>query len=193
MIASLRGQIKAIRKGMLIVEVGGVGYGIHVPPSLLEDGCDIGRMIDLHTHLHVRENEIALYGFASVEELELFELLLGVTGIGPRTALAIVSTFAPETLRAVIAQGNALALTRIPGVGRKTAQRLLVELKEKVGFAGETATANVPSPADVEVINALTALGYSLAEAQSAVAALPPEAKSLDERILAALRFFGSS
>jgi|YNPNPStandDraft_1061719.scaffolds.fasta_scaffold04399_3 Holliday junction DNA helicase RuvA len=192
MIASLRGQIKAIRKGMLIVEVGGVGYGVHVPPSLLENGCDVGRMIDLHTHLHVRENEIALYGFGTLEELELFELLLGVTGIGPRTALAIVSTFAPETLRAVLAQGDPLALTRIPGVGRKTAQRLFVELKEKVGLAGG-ATANVPSPADMEVISALTALGYSLAEAQSAVAALPPEAKSLDERILAALRFFGGS
>ena len=163
-----------------------------MPPALLDTGCDVGRMIDLLTHLHVGENEIALYGFSSLEELELFELLLGVTGIGPRTALAIVSTFAPETLRAVLAQGDPLALTRIPGVGRKMAQRLFVELKEKVGLTGRAAT-NAPSPADVEVISALTALGYSLAEAQSAVAALPPEAKSLDERILAALRFFGSS
>jgi len=192
-IASLRGQLKAIREGALIVDVGGVGYLVHVPGSLLSEGLATGQVIELHTHTHVRENELALYGFRTPEELDLFLLLIKVNGIGPRTALAILSTLAPETLRGAIARGDAQALMHIPGIGRKTAERLVVDLKDKVGVAGAVLTAAAPTPVDVDVINALTALGYSLAEAQAAVAALPKEAKDLDRRILAALQFLGSS
>jgi Holliday junction DNA helicase RuvA len=192
-IASLRGQIKAIRDGSVIIDVRGVGYQVHVTNSLLSESLSAGQMIELYTHTHVRENELALYGFRTIEELDLFTMLLKVSGIGPRTAMAILSTFAPETLRGAIARGDTLALTRVPGIGRKTAERLVVDLKDKIGVAASTLVTPVLGQTDVDVINALTALGYSLAEAQGAVAALPEDAKELDQKILAALRFLGGS
>lgn len=192
MIASLRGTIRAIRESWVVVEVGGVGYQVYVPGALLSELTHIGQPVELYTYTHVRENELALYGFRTFEELDLFTMLLKVSGIGPRTALSILSAFSPETLRGVIAQGDALALTRVPGIGRKTAQRLIMDLKDKV--EGPTG-ALLPSglAADADVLNALTALGYSLAEAQTALAAVPKDIEALDERILAALRYLGSS
>lgn len=191
MIASLRGQLQAVRSDALIVDIGGVGYLVHVPRSFLEQIEHIGQTIELHTHLAVRENDLALYGFGSPEELELFVVLIGVSGIGPRTALAALSVFSPETLRGIVAQGDTAALMRIPGVGRKTAQRLVLDLRDRLG---EVTTAWSPglSSADADVINALTTLGYSVAEAQTAVGNLPPETTDLDERILEALRYLGS-
>jgi holliday junction DNA helicase RuvA len=194
-IASLRGQLKALRNSAVIVEVGGVGYLVHVPTPLLNDLGHIGQVVELYVHTHVRENELALYGFRTQEELDLFDLLLGVTGIGPRTALAILAGFSPETLRGAIAQGDVAALTRVPGIGRKTAQRLLLDLKDKVSPVGALPEAQWMAgfdAADADVVNALTALGYSVAEAQSALAAVSPEVQGLDARILAALRVFGS-
>ena len=193
MIASLRGQLKAIRDGSVIVDVGGVGYLVHVTSSLLSESPASGQIIELYTHTHVRENELALYGFRSLEELDLFLLLIKVNGIGPRTAMAILSTFAPETLRGAIARGDVLALTHIPGIGRKTAERMVLDLKDKIGAAVGPLVAPALGTVDADVINALTALGYSVAEAQTAVGALPPEAKELDQRILAALQFLGGS
>ena len=187
MIASLSGQVQAVRAASLVVQVAGVGYELHVPQPVRSQ-AHVGQMIELWTHLHVRENEIALYGFATIAELELFTLLLGVNRIGPRTALAVISTFAPETLRRAVAQGDLTALARIPGVGPKTAQRLLLDLKEKIGAGVEVAASGPLSPMDADVINALTALGYSVAEARGALNAVPPETETLDERILAALR-----
>ena len=191
MIASLRGQLQAVRKDSLIVDVGGVGYQVFVPRSLLDQPGRIGQTVELHTHLAVRETEVALYGFRTPEELELFAVLLGVSGIGPRTAVAALSVFSPEALRDIVVQGDATALTRIPGVGRKTAQRLVLDLRDRLGEA-TAAWSPAATPADADVINALTALGYSVAEAQAAVGNLPSDVSELDERILAALRFLGS-
>lgn len=190
MIASLRGQLQAVRSDALVIDVGGIGYLVYVPRSILDQPGHIGQIIELHTHLVVRETEIALYGFRAPEELELFSVLIGVSGIGPRTALAALSVFSPETLRGIVTQGDAAALTRIPGVGRKTAQRLVLDLRDRLGEAA--AWPPTATPADADVINALTALGYSVAEAQTAVGNLPAEAAELDERILAALRYLGS-
>lgn len=192
MIASLRGQLQAVRADSLIVDVGGVGFQVNVPRSLIEQIGHVGQTVELHTHLVVRETELTLYGFAAPEELELFSVLIGVTGIGPRTALAALSVFSPETLRGIVSQGDAVALTRIPGVGRKTAQRLVIDLRDRLGQAAE-AWAAAPTSADTEVINALTALGYSVVEAQTAVGNVPAETTELNERILAALRYLGSS
>jgi Holliday junction DNA helicase RuvA len=176
----------------MVVEVGGVGYYVHVTRSVLEDPPRLGHTIELHTHLHVRETEIALYGFRTIDELDLFSILLNVSGIGPRTALAALSAFSPETLRGAIAQGDANVLTRIPGIGRKTAQRLMLDLKDRIGPPTEPWVATMPQEGDVDVLNALTALGYSLAEAQGALGAIADESTELDERILAALRYLGS-
>ena len=193
MIASLRGQLKAIRDGAIIVDVGGVGYLVHVTNSLLSESVASGQIVELYTYTHVRENELALYGFSSLEELDLFLLLIKVNGVGPRMAMTILSTFAPETLRSAIARGDAAALAHIPGIGRKTAERLVLDLKDKIGVGVGASAMSVSRAVDADVLNALTALGYSVAEAQAAIAALPPEVKELDQRILAALQFLGRS
>jgi Holliday junction DNA helicase RuvA len=191
-IASLRGQVQALRENELVLRVGDVGYAVHVPRSMLDGRTRVGQIVELWTYTYVRENEIALYGFETLEERDLFVILLGINGIGARTALSILSTFAPETLRTAIIQGNAEALTRIPGIGRKTAQRLLLDLKDKIGIASEVWPAAALQEMDLDVINALTALGYSVSEAQTALGAVPKEIEALDERILAALRAMGS-
>ena len=192
MIASLSGQLKAVADQQIVVEVHGVGYRVHVTRTLLEQIPGIGQFVELHTRMYVRENDLSLYGFRTVRERDLFDLLLEVSGIGPRTALACLSAFAPETLHSLIAQGDAAALTRVPGVGRKTAQRLVLDLRERLGGAEEILATPSLSEADADVINALTALGYSLSEARSALGAIPEDVKALDERILAALRVLGS-
>lgn len=191
MIASLKGQLKAIRKDSLVVEVSGVGYVVRVPATLAGQGLHVGQPIELHTHLYVRENELALYGFQTADELELFDVLITVNGIGPRTALGALSAFAPETLRGMIAQGNASALTRIPGIGRKTAERMVVDLRDKIGPAGEARPMTAFKEGDADVLNALTALGYSLVEAQEALASVDADVQGLDQRILESLRYLG--
>ncbi|MBC7315615.1 MAG: Holliday junction branch migration protein RuvA, partial [Chloroflexi bacterium] len=167
MIASLEGCIKAVRPHSLILEVAGVGFEVYPPTPLLES-VRVGQPLALYTYMHVREGNITLYGFLTLEEHDLFEALLGVNGIGPRTALSVLSMLSPDALRAIIAQGNAAALARIPGLGAKTAQRLILDLKDKIGLPVGAVSLSPLQEADVDVINALTALGYSLAEAQRA-------------------------
>ncbi|MHB1295423.1 MAG: Holliday junction branch migration protein RuvA [Anaerolineae bacterium] len=191
MIASLRGQVRAVRGDSVVLEVGGVGYAVYVPVSLL-DRLTVGTLVELHTYMVVRETAISLYGFETLEEREVFVTLLGVTGIGPRTALSTLSALSPDLLRNAIAQGDAAALARVPGLGRKMAQRLVLDLREKIGAASGSALSSPLSTADTDVLNALTSLGYSVVEAQDAVRALPEDAKELDERILTALRFLGN-
>ncbi|MCD6519949.1 MAG: Holliday junction branch migration protein RuvA [Anaerolineae bacterium] len=190
MIASILGEIQAIRKDSLVIQVGGVGFCVYVPNSLLNGSLHVGQTVELYTHMCVRENDISLYGFRTPEEEQIFGTLLGISGIGPRLALSILSALPPESLRTAIAQGDVSLLTRIPGIGPKTAQRLLFNLREKIGDLSEPQLP--PSQEDTEVLNALTALGYSISEAQRALAAIPQDVQGLDERILAALRFLGS-
>lgn len=190
MIARLHGKVASVGQDSLVVDVGGVGYRVRVPRSLLEELRGTGDTVTLYTHLHVRENELALYGCASEEELGLFETLLGVSGIGPRSAMNIVSNVPAEMLRDAIARGDAAALARVPGVGKRTAERLVTELKGKLGEA-EASPLGALSAGDAEVIAALTALGYSVAEAQQALASLPRAGDlPLEERIRLALRSF---
>jgi len=190
-IASVKGKLQAVGDHYVVVDVGGVGFRVRTTQTLV-DHATPGKTIELHTHMVVRENEISLYGFESTEEVDLFGVLLGVTGIGPRTALNILSAFSPETLRGVIGQGDVAALARVPGIGRKTAQRLALDLKDRLGAGGPGAAMPSLSAADADALNALTALGYSLSEAQEALSAVPPDVQGLDERILAALRALGS-
>lgn len=193
MIASVQGVLAAKGKDHVIVDLGGVGLKVFVPTSSLDRLGSPGQKISLVTHLHVRENELALYGFASVEERELFELLLGVSGVGPRTALNMISALSPEVLREAIARGDVASLTRIPGIGKKVAERLVVDLRDKIGAAGARET--VPfvglTAAEAEVVAALTSLGYSVMEAQEAVRSLPDEKLELEEQLLLALRYLG--
>ena len=192
MIAFLRGRLLSSGEDGVVIEVGGVGLRAQVPEGVRRDLPRLGQVVELHTHMVVRENDISLYGFATVEELELFRVLLGVTGVGPRTALATLSAFSPEALRSVIASGNAAALARTPGIGRRTAERLLLDLKDRLGpFEGVAPAGVLTAPEDAEVLSALTSLGYSQAEAQAAIATIPEGVDGLDARILHALRNLG--
>jgi holliday junction DNA helicase RuvA len=191
-IATLRGQVRAVQSDSLIVEVGGVGYRVFCVGGLLSGKVHTGQTIELYTHMCVRENDITLYGFVSEEEQGLFALLVGVNGIGPRTALAALSSLSPDLLRSAIVREDLDVLTRIPGVGPKTARRLMLDLRDRLKAVTGVEGMAVPDQEDVDVINALTALGYSVAEASNALEAIPDEVQALDERILAALRVLSS-
>ena len=190
MIASLRGKLAAIGEDHIIVNVGGVGFKVRVPTPLLEKLGDPGREVELYTHLHVRENELSLYGCETAEELDFFQLLLEVSGIGPKTALAILSNAPLDILRQAIAQGDVDTLLRIPGIGRKTAERLILELRGKIEM-GRVALLAKGGRLDAEAIEALTSLGYNLSEAQGALKALSREELTLEERVLLALQYLG--
>jgi Holliday junction DNA helicase RuvA len=189
MIARLRGTVEAISKETLIIMVGGVGFRVMASAAARQAANAPGRSVELYTHLHVRENELALYGFASEQELELFQLLLGVSGIGPKAALAVLAAAPPATLRAAIANEQ-VDLLRVPGVGPKTAKAIVLHLKDKVGAGLAPAEVSYLTDADTEVIAALTALGYSVVEAQTALAALPRQELPIEERIRLALAYF---
>ena len=183
MIASLEGRVLAKLDDGVILNVGGVGYRVRLTAPLLAQARE-GDELFCFTHLAIRENEWSLYGFQTQEELELFELLLTVQGVGPKAALSMLSVMEPQSVAGAIAGEQAAMLTRIPGIGQKTAQRIVLDLKNKVGIyaTGMTATSS-----DTDAISALTALGYSVAEAQSALKALEP-GLSLEEKIFAALQ-----
>jgi len=194
MIASLRGQVAALTPDSVVVDVAGVGYRVFVPGPLVS-GLALGGGVTLHTHLVVRENELALYGAGEPETLALFVQLLTVNGVGPRLAMAMLSAMPASTLAACIAAEDVVALTRVNGVGRKTAQRVVLDLKGKLSdFAadGSPIPAGALSAEDGEALAALAALGYSTAEARRALAAagVDPDA-SVESRIFAALRTLG--
>ena len=190
MIAHIRGSIEFVGKDHLIVNLGSVGLRVFVPATT-RDVAGVGKIIDLFTHLHVRENEWTLYGFPAQDELEIFELLLGVSGVGARTALAVLGAASPEQLRAAIAHEQAEVLTRVPGIGPKTAKSIIFHLKDKVGIVTAGTQIAYLSDADTEVIAALTGLGYSIIEAQTALASLPRDAsQAVEERIRLALNYF---
>jgi Holliday junction DNA helicase RuvA len=192
-IASLRGTVAATGKDYVVLVVGGVGFQVSVPQTLLDGLSGPGQEVTLHTHLHVRENDLALFGCDSEEELALFRLLLGVSGIGPKVALSILSSLPPDQLQAAIAQEDVVMLARVPGIGPKTAKKLVFDLKDKIAvevMVGEPRP--VLTDADADLIAALTTLGYSVAEAQEAIRALPPEPLPLEERVRLALAYFAS-
>jgi Holliday junction DNA helicase RuvA len=193
MIASLRGTVEAIGSEWAIINVGGVGFKVYMPTSTLSELGAAGEEARLHTHLHVREDHVTLYGFTSAPELGLFQTLLGVSGIGPKLAVAMLSTMNVEKLTTAIATGNVEILTEVPGVGKKIASRVILELKDKIS-AGWVTTPGVKLAAEnTEVMTALNSLGYSVSEASQAMAALPLDSKlNLEEKIRLALQYFGS-
>ncbi len=171
--------------------MGGISLRVLAPASTIARLGPLGEPVALQTHLYVREDNLALYGFATAEELQLFELLLTVAGVGPRLALALLSGAPVDTLRLAIGTGNADLLTGIPGIGKKLAGRIVLELKGKVDVRGMPAAAATAASADADVLAALTNLGYSVADAQSAIQALPADSNlSTEEKILLALRHF---
>ena len=192
MIASVEGRIRAVTKDALVVDIGGIGLRVACPQPTLAV-ARAGEPIFLHTHLVVREDELALIGFATDEELGLFEKLIGVSGIGPRLGLAILSAMAPDALRLAISQEQPDLLARVPGIGNKTAQKIVLELKDKIGPVEVAEGLVALTEADAAVIDALTALGYSIVEAQRAVQALPRDLTDVEDRLRRALASFSRS
>ena len=194
MIASLEGTVGAIAADSLVIEVGGIGYRVFAAPSVLA-GAAAGGRLKLHTHHLVREDQQALYGFKTAEELGFFNLLLTVTGVGPKVALAIVGSRPTADLQLAIMTGDQAVLVAIPGIGKKLAERVIFELKEKVAAAGVAAVSadvvGTRGAAETEVVAALQALGYSQGEARAASRTALADATiggTLEERVKAALR-----
>ena len=178
MIGSVRGSVlERMATGEVLVEVGGVGYRVLVPLSALQS-LQPGTPAFLFTHLHVREDAMVLYGFPTRDERDTFEVLLGASGVGPKLALAILSVHQPSSLRRVLLEDDLDALTLVPGVGKRTAQRLLVDLKARLDVPDVdlvAAEAGSPDRARAEVREALTGLGYAADEVRSVMGQLPED------------------
>jgi Holliday junction DNA helicase RuvA len=202
MIANVEGRLSAVEKDAIVVQIGGIGFRVHVPKGLLAQcgpggGTSVGSTLSLYTHLHVREDELTLYGCATDDELRLFELLLGVSGIGPKVGLALLSTLSADEVRVAIASEQADVLSRVPGIGKKTAQRIILDLRDKVQVPGDVALSQPGAASemlaeDEDVIGALTMLGYSVVEAQAALQRVPVDVRGVEERLRAALAYFGA-
>jgi holliday junction DNA helicase RuvA len=191
-IASVEGVVGAIAGDSLVIEVGGIGYRVFAAPAVIATATTGGRL-KLHTYHLVREDQQALFGFRTSEELGFFNLLLTVTGVGPKVALAIVGSRPTADLQLAILQQDQAVLVSIPGIGKKLAERIIFELKEKVSAAGIAAgtSAAVSTASEGEVVAALQALGYSLGEAREAsrlAVSDPAVGAGLEERVKAALR-----
>lgn len=186
MIGSLRGPVTHVGIDHVLVELGGIGYRVVVSPANLAR-LRPGSEAHLFTHHLVREDQQALFGFAKVEELAFFELLMTVSGVGPRLALAITAAHAVTKLQLAIVGDDVDVFTSVSGVGRKTAQRIILELKEKVHAAG-IAAGGGGTAADSDVVAALESLGYTATEARRAAGAVAGGERELDARIKAALQ-----
>jgi Holliday junction DNA helicase RuvA len=187
MITAIRGILETTSSDWVQVQVGGVSLQVYVPASTIGEIGPTGSTIHLHTHLAVKDDAFTLYGFASAEGLRIFQLLLGVSGIGPRLALALLSALGPYNLAAAIGSGDEAALYQVSGVGKKTAGRIVLELGERLQKEGmPVSDGGVP---DSETVSALMALGYSTQEARNAlrISDLPPDA-SMEERLRQALQ-----
>lgn len=190
MIGRLRGTLVARGAETLIVDVAGVGYEVAVTPGFLADLPAVGDEIVIHTHLHVREDQLALFGFPSAEDRDLFRVLLGASGVGPKVALAILATLPPPALRRAVVAEDTATLTTVPGIGARTAQRLIIDLRARLDLPdGEVVgTGTVLA----EVRSALEGLGYQAAEIREAMSGLGDEGEAAD-LLRAALRRLGSS
>jgi holliday junction DNA helicase RuvA len=187
MIAGIEGKLQSRNAQGAVIKVGGVSFYVQMPSSTQSTLGNIGNTVSLYTNMQVREDSITLYGFATAEEEETFRILLTVTGVGPKVALSVLSAMNPGQLALAISSGNADMLCHIPGVGKKTASRLLLELKDKI----QGITVGAATPDGNELTSALLSLGYSPSEVTAAIAALPNKPDMpLEEKIRLALQHF---
>lgn len=190
MIASLNGTIILRENSSLVVEVGGVGLQVYAPASLCER-VHLGERLLLYTYLVVRQDALTLYGFESLDGREIFTQLLTVNGVGPRVAMSILSALEPDTIRRAVFHEQTELLSRVPGVGKKTAQKILLQLHDRIKTMEGLGPVAAFSEADTGVLDALTSLGYSVIEAQAAIQQIPPGAPDdVEERLRLALGYF---
>ena len=192
MIASLHGKLESLGSDGAVINVGGIGFKVQMPAGVLSNLGAPGTEVNVHTHTHVREDNISLYGFSSSEELWLFETLIGVSGLGPKLALTMLSALTPEQITTAIATSSTDVLELVPGIGKKVANRIVLELKEKIGAGWIITPAAEAAQENADVLAALTSLGYSAAETVKAVATLPSDSNlTTEDKIKLALQYFG--
>lgn len=192
MIRTVRGRVLSSGKDYVVIEVGGsVGLKVYVPDAVAAAAA-VDAELMLHTYLQVREDALNLFGLPTADELAMFELLLGVNGVGPRVALATLGALAPDALRSAVASEEPGILARVPGIGKRTAEKIVLDLKDKLRSGDVLQSMPQAHSIDAEVIDALIALGYSVVEAQRAVQRLPKDAAGVEERLRLALQQFTS-
>jgi Holliday junction DNA helicase RuvA len=190
MIDSVTGKVVTVTETSVVLMVGDVGLRVRVPSTVRDLVDGPGQTLTLYTRLVVREEDLTLYGFADQEERALFETLIGIAGIGPRIALSVLSTLTVDHLKNAVAHEDPDVFARVPGVGKKLAQKLVFELKDKLVVDRVTGLAAI-SDVDTDVLAALTALGYSVVEAQAALQSIPRDApQDVEERVRLALQYF---
>lgn len=201
MISYVRGELASIEEDKAIIDVGGVGYGVYMPQQSLSLLPEAGSEVKLYTYLNVKEDAMQLFGFLTRDDLEIFRLVIGVSGIGPKGGLNILSCMNPDELRFAIMSGDAKAISAAPGIGKKTAEKLIVELRDKVDIEdmlehaahGKEDGASVMPSADsdmqTEAVQALVALGYGSAESLRAVKKVSPECETVEDILKEALKY----
>ena len=192
MIASLNGRIADKGSDYAVVEVGGMGFQVFVPAPHIDE-LRMGETVFLHTYLVVREDSLTLYGFASTEEREFFILLIGVSGVGPRLALATLSTLNPDAIRRAVFSEQPEIFTRVPGIGKKGAQKIVLHLQDRIQAVDGLEPVAAMDDTDTQVLEAMIALGYSVVEAQAALQMIPKDAPDdIETRIRLALQYFSA-
>jgi Holliday junction DNA helicase RuvA len=188
MIAKLKGKIEYLKDNYAVVDVSGVGYKVFLSVYTFGKVASF-KEVDFYIHTYVREDILALYGFLTMEELEMFELLIGISGIGPKAAMGILSIADPKTIRTAILNEDASILTKVSGVGKKTAERVILELKNKIAdMPGHEKDEVI---ADSDALEALTSMGYSVSESREALKLVPVDIKDVGERVKLALKNLG--
>ncbi|MBI2459861.1 MAG: Holliday junction branch migration protein RuvA [Parcubacteria group bacterium] len=191
MISYLKGRVRHKGNGFIILELNNIGYQVFVLPLLYVE-ANFNQEIELYTHQYVREDALNLYGFRSLAELELFEMLLSISGIGPRSALGVLAIASAADIKASIGRGDPALLTKVSGIGRKTAERVVLELREKIGkLGGDEGQPGQSQLGSSDEIDALMALGYSLAQAREALNGVDSKLTDSGERIRQALKKLG--
>ena len=191
MIAFLRGKIIAKTNNYAIIEVDNIGYSVFLHERLLNE-WPLGQIVEIYTHQHVREDALDLFGFKTIADLEFFDLLLTVSGIGPKSALGVLSISSADDIKEAILRSDAALMTKVSGIGKKTAERIVLELREKIGKLNfYTKLSGVNSVPTSDEIDALMALGYSLQQAREALQQIDPKVEGSGERLRAALKVLG--
>ena len=200
MISYIRGELAAVEKDKIVVDVNGVGWGIYMPEQTMGRLPSIGKEVKIHTYLNVREDAMQLYGFCTRDDLEIFKLVIGVSGIGPKGGLNILSSLSADDLRCAVLSGDAKAISAAPGIGKKTAEKLIIELKDKLNLEEvlenkangddfqESNTSGGTSEIQSEAIQALVALGYGSTESLRAVKKVSAKCETVEDVLKAALK-----
>ncbi len=200
MISYIRGELAAVEKDKIVVDVNGVGWGIYMPEQTMGRLPSIGEEVKIHTYLNVREDAMQLYGFCTRDDLEIFKLVIGVSGIGPKGGLNILSSLSADDLRCAVLSGDAKAISAAPGIGKKTAEKLIIELKDKLNLEEvlenkangddfqESNTSGGTSEIQSEAIQALVALGYGSTESLRAVKKVSAKCETVEDVLKAALK-----